>query len=136
MVKFHSSILRLVIGAAALHGGIAGYCNWYANAILTSLFTLIFIVSDFVFILPPFHRLTRFISWSDTNYLHHRGPLGTGASSTCNGDVQGGDWCNVNQYNCETGCGGRWCTNDGGGNPPSTNPPPGTKTATKTNNHL
>lgn len=43
------------------------------------------------------------------------GPAGTGASSTCNGEVQGGDWCNVGQGNCEGGCGGRWCTTGGGG---------------------
>jgi len=41
-----------------------------------------------------------------------RGPNGDAASSTCNLDVQGGDWCNVDQTNCEEGCGGRWCTND------------------------
>jgi len=34
---------------------------------------------------------------------------GTGASSTCSGGGQGGTWCNVDKYNCETGCGGRWC---------------------------
>lgn len=43
------------------------------------------------------------------------GPNGDAASSICDGSVQGGDWCNVDQYNCETGCSGRWCTNDGGG---------------------
>eukprot|EP00804_Cyclotella_cryptica_P015352 CCRYP_007993-RC/>CCRYP_007993-RC protein AED:0.07 eAED:0.07 QI:769/1/1/1/0.66/0.5/4/440/357 len=42
------------------------------------------------------------------------GPQGNAASSTCDGQVQGGDWCNVNQGNCEGGCGGRWCTNDTG----------------------
>src|SRR6056300_1444236 len=60
--------------------------------------------------------------------LLYRGPLGTGASSTCDGDIQGGDWCNIDAYNCETGCGGRWCENDGGPTPPSppspTPPPP------------
>ena len=45
----------------------------------------------------------------------HRGSAGTGASSTCDGRVQGGDWCNAGQGNCEAGCGGRWCTNSGGG---------------------
>jgi hypothetical protein len=39
------------------------------------------------------------------------GPLGTGASSTCDGGVQGGEWCNANQSQCEAGCGGKWCTN-------------------------
>jgi hypothetical protein len=37
------------------------------------------------------------------------GPLGTGASSTCDGLVQGGTWCNANQGQCESGCGGKWC---------------------------
>ena len=32
----------------------------------------------------------------------------------CDGDVQGGVWCNENQDQCTNGCGGRWCTNDGG----------------------
>ncbi|KAL3779624.1 hypothetical protein HJC23_008963 [Cyclotella cryptica] len=43
------------------------------------------------------------------------GPRGTGASSTCDGQVQGGDWCNKNQGNCEAGCGGRWCSKTSGG---------------------
>mmetsp|Transcript_15753 Transcript_15753/g.32937 ORF Transcript_15753/g.32937 Transcript_15753/m.32937 type:complete len:456 (+) Transcript_15753:63-1430(+) len=42
------------------------------------------------------------------------GPDGTDTSSTCNLDVQGGPWCNESQGNCESGCGGRWCTNDAG----------------------
>jgi hypothetical protein len=37
------------------------------------------------------------------------GPLGTGASSTCNGAVQGGWWCNGGSYNCQL-CRGKWCT--------------------------
>ena len=45
------------------------------------------------------------------NYFLSRGPLGTAASSTCNLDVQGGEWCNVNKNNCEVGCSGKWCTN-------------------------
>lgn len=54
--------------------------------------------------------------------LHiNRGNDGTGASSTCNGINQGGSWCNVGQANCEEGCQGKWCTNDG--NPTPTPPP-------------
>lgn len=54
--------------------------------------------------------------------LHiNRGNDGTGASSTCNGINQGGSWCNVGQTNCEEGCQGKWCTNDG--NPTPTPPP-------------
>ena len=37
------------------------------------------------------------------------GPDGTGDSSVCQGGAQGGDWCNANQDNCESGCGGKWC---------------------------
>eukprot|EP00970_Alexandrium_tamarense_P010713 scaffold2207_cov271-Alexandrium_tamarense.AAC.5 len=61
------------------------------------------------------------------------GPAGTGGSSTCDGDVQGGEWCNIDSSNCQAGCGGRWCTNDTGG-PPSTtqSPNPGVQTATTT----
>lgn len=63
------------------------------------------------------------------------GPLGTGESSTCDLDVQGGDWCNVGQTNCEQ-CGGKWCTNDTGGppspTPPAPTPPTGAQTATTT----
>mmetsp|Transcript_12478 Transcript_12478/g.19741 ORF Transcript_12478/g.19741 Transcript_12478/m.19741 type:complete len:406 (-) Transcript_12478:252-1469(-) len=58
------------------------------------------------------------------------GPAGTGASSTCElqsdgSHVQGGNYCNVGQTNCETGCGGRWCLNDNGtgGPPPGPTPP-------------
>mmetsp|Transcript_30396 Transcript_30396/g.64116 ORF Transcript_30396/g.64116 Transcript_30396/m.64116 type:complete len:380 (-) Transcript_30396:963-2102(-) len=60
------------------------------------------------------------------------GPAGTGASSVCDGDVQGGDTCNEGQSNCEDGCGGRWCTNDGGPAPPTPTPPTGGQTATTT----
>lgn len=35
------------------------------------------------------------------------GPQGTGASSVCNGEIQGGDWCNVDKNQCENGCGGK-----------------------------
>ena len=49
------------------------------------------------------------------HFSTHRGPAGTAASSTCDGEVEGGGWCNVGQGNCEPGCGGRWCTNGGGG---------------------
>uniref|UniRef100_A0A7S1B7J5 Cellulase n=1 Tax=Corethron hystrix TaxID=216773 RepID=A0A7S1B7J5_9STRA len=38
------------------------------------------------------------------------GPLGTGESSVCDGEAQGGEWCNVNKDQCEDGCGGKWCT--------------------------
>lgn len=38
------------------------------------------------------------------------GPDGTGASSVCQGGAQGGDWCNANQNQCESGCGGKWCS--------------------------
>jgi len=57
------------------------------------------------------------------------GPEGTGASSTCElqsdgSHVQGGDYCNVGQTNCESGCGGRWCLNDDGTDgPPGPTPP-------------
>ena len=78
------------------------------------------------------------------------GPDGTAASSICDGDVQGGEWCNLSQDNCEKlvaptngGCAGNWCTNDGSGptppaptpTPPSptqpTNPSAGTATTTR-----
>jgi hypothetical protein len=45
---------------------------------------------------------------------------GTGASSPCHGGEQGGDWCNASGNNCESGCGGRWCTGGGGGPSPPT----------------
>jgi len=38
--------------------------------------------------------------------------------NNCNGDKQGGEWCNKNQSRCEGGCGGRWCT------PPTPQPTP------------
>lgn len=52
-----------------------------------------------------------------------RGPDGTGATSICNLDAQGGELCNTNKINCEIYCidggnlttGGKWCTNDNGG---------------------
>ena len=56
--------------------------------------------------------------------MQPRGNDGTGASSTCNGINQGGSWCNIGQANCEEGCQGRWCTNDGNPNTPPTPPPP------------
>ena len=40
------------------------------------------------------------------------GVLGTGDSSTCNGEKQGGDWCNQGKENCDE-CGGRWCKGEG-----------------------
>jgi len=30
----------------------------------------------------------------------------------CNGDAQGGTWCNENEDNCKD-CGGNWCTDEG-----------------------
>lgn len=39
------------------------------------------------------------------------GPLGTGMSSTCDGCVQGGSSCNGGAHQCESDCGGKWCTN-------------------------
>jgi hypothetical protein len=48
------------------------------------------------------------------------GPAGTGASSTCQGGAQGGEYCNDNENHCESGCGGHWCTGDGGGPSPPT----------------
>lgn len=48
------------------------------------------------------------------------GPDGTGASSTCQGGVQGGDWCNANANQCESGCGGKWCSDNPQQPPPST----------------
>jgi len=41
------------------------------------------------------------------------GDDGTASGSVCNGEVQGGEWCNESQQNCETGCSGRWCTHNG-----------------------
>jgi hypothetical protein len=38
------------------------------------------------------------------------GQDGSGASSTCEGGAQGGTYCNANGNQCESGCGGRWCT--------------------------
>jgi len=54
------------------------------------------------------------------------GPLGTAASSTCDGEVQGGHWCNVGPYNCQVGCSGNWCetSNPSGPTPPPTTPTP------------
>jgi hypothetical protein len=49
--------------------------------------------------------------YSTLTYLLSRGPAGTAASSTCNLEVQGGDWCNTNKEQCEAGCSGKWCTN-------------------------
>lgn len=63
------------------------------------------------------------------------GPDGSAATSTCNGDVQGGQWCNLSEYNCDDGCSGRWCTSGTGGPPsptPPTTPTPGVLTATTT----
>mmetsp|Transcript_21901 Transcript_21901/g.40201 ORF Transcript_21901/g.40201 Transcript_21901/m.40201 type:complete len:399 (+) Transcript_21901:120-1316(+) len=63
------------------------------------------------------------------------GPAGTGASSTCDGDVQGGEYCNGGQSECEAGCGGRWCTNTAGPptpTPPTPTPPSGSLIATTT----
>eukprot|EP00978_Attheya_sp_CCMP212_P042752 scaffold266166_cov63-Attheya_sp.AAC.2 len=39
---------------------------------------------------------------------------GTGASSTCEGGAQGGTSCNASEDQCESGCGGNWCTSSGG----------------------
>jgi hypothetical protein len=47
------------------------------------------------------------------------GPDGSGASSMCEGGAQGGEWCNASGNQCESGCGGRWCTSSGGGGGPS-----------------
>jgi hypothetical protein len=47
------------------------------------------------------------------------GPDGTAASSVCEGDPQGGDWCNANQNQCESGCGGNWCSDSSAPPPPS-----------------
>jgi len=46
------------------------------------------------------------------------GPNGDAESSTCDGGEMGGEWCNVNQSQCEDGCGGRWCID--GNNPDPT----------------
>lgn len=35
---------------------------------------------------------------------------GTAESSTCQGGAQGGIWCNENEDQCTSGCGGRWCS--------------------------
>jgi hypothetical protein len=63
---------------------------------------------------------------SASGYCNY-GPDGTGATSTCNGQVQGGDWCNQKESQCLT-CNGKWCTNGTPANPPSpvapSNPPP------------
>jgi len=50
------------------------------------------------------------------------GSDGTGASSTCEGGAQGGQWCNANGDQCESGCGGHWC--NGGPSPPTSAPVP------------
>jgi hypothetical protein len=52
------------------------------------------------------------------------GPDGEGSSSVCEGGEQGGEWCNASGNNCESGCGGRWCTSGGGGPPPAPEPDP------------
>ena len=44
------------------------------------------------------------------------GPDGTGASSTCEGGPEGGEWCNRSSSNC-LNCSGRWCTSNSGSNP-------------------
>jgi len=52
------------------------------------------------------------------------GDDGTAAGSVCNGEVQGGEWCNISQDNCESECSGRWCTgNDPAPTPPAPTPP-------------
>ncbi|KAL7557339.1 hypothetical protein ACA910_003246 [Epithemia clementina (nom. ined.)] len=44
--------------------------------------------------------------------------------SNCNGQIQGGDWCNANQAQC-LACGGgsRWCTGGPSPSPPAPSPP-------------
>ena len=46
------------------------------------------------------------------------GPDGNGASSVCEGEAQGGEWCSAGGSNCESGCSGRWCSSSGGGGSP------------------
>lgn len=50
------------------------------------------------------------------------GTTGNSANSVCDGNVEGGDWCNHSESQCLS-CGGKWCTN-GGPTPPSPNPGP------------
>jgi hypothetical protein len=40
------------------------------------------------------------------------GPDGTGASSICQGVALGDEWCDAGENNCESDCGGRWCTSE------------------------
>lgn len=48
----------------------------------------------------------------------------------CNGVVQGGEWCNVNQNRCEIDCDGKWCTRTA--NTPAPVPPTTPTVATTT----
>ena len=86
-------------GAINLHG----FANLFSRS---QLFSVVVLVTLFALLLLK------------------RGPLGTAASSTCDLEVEGGNWCNINQINCESGCIGKWCTNDGGGPVPPSSPPP------------
>jgi len=67
------------------------------------------------------------------------GSLGTGLSSTCDGCVHGGSHCNGGAHQCESDCGGRWCTNveaissTCSNDEPSTNPPPTPSPPTSSN---
>lgn len=74
-----------------------------------------------LFSATPFLLGTYFLPGALSNYCNW---------NSCNGEVQGGDWCNGSQSNCKAGCGGQWCTNDGGGGPSPS--PPGSSRATTT----
>ena len=50
------------------------------------------------------------------------GSDGTGSSSVCKGGAQGGAWCNAKRSQCESGCGGRWCTTGGSAPAPTRGP--------------
>jgi len=61
------------------------------------------------------------------------GTTGTSANSVCDGNVEGGPWCNESESRCNQ-CGGNWCTN--GSEPTPTPPaptptPPGMATTTR-----
>jgi len=63
-----------------------------------------------------------------SNGFCNYGPDGTGASSTCEGGPEGGEWCNRSSSNC-LNCNGRWCTGNIS-NTPSPTPHPSLRRAT------
>lgn len=51
------------------------------------------------------------------------GTTGNSANSVCDGNVEGGPWCNQGESYCSS-CSGRWCTDGSGPTPPPPSPVP------------